>query len=190
MQIGGPPVPGRLNPFDMPDDFFRIRLIATMLETCGIFFSRGAAGKKLEYFLSFFQVRSSYDRIGAHLLTKPQYYIYAKHPLPMDIEFIVQDTFTLTRPQWKLATNLEEAAKAFQLAIAQDQKSSGIDKVADPDDVSIRSSSDDDGIEGDGELGDPEAESDRESDFGGDDEDGDADDDGEVGSPFPLPFYG
>ncbi|KAJ8130372.1 hypothetical protein O1611_g3257 [Lasiodiplodia mahajangana] len=158
---GGPPVPGRLNPFDMPDDFFRIRLIATMLETCGMFFNRGAAGKKLEYFLSFLQ-----------------YYIHTKHPLPMDIEFIVQDTFILTRPQWKLATNLEEAAKAFQLAIAQDQKSSGLDKVADQDDASVHSSSDD-GIEGDGELGDPEAESDRESELAGDDEDGEADDDGE-----------
>lgn len=98
----------------------------------------------------------------------------------MDIEFIVQDTFVLTRPQWKLATNLEEAAKALHLAIAQDQKSSGIDKAADQDDASIRSSSSDDGIEGDGELGDPEAESDRDSDLGGDDEDGEADDDGEV----------
>lgn len=54
--VGGPPVPGRLNPFDPPDDFFRIRLIATILETCGMFFNRGAAGKKLDYFLSFFQV--------------------------------------------------------------------------------------------------------------------------------------
>jgi regulator of nonsense transcripts 2 len=41
----------------MPDDFFRIRLVATLLETCGIFFNRGIAGKKLDYFLSFFQVR-------------------------------------------------------------------------------------------------------------------------------------
>jgi regulator of nonsense transcripts 2 len=53
---GGPPVPGRLNPFDPPDDYFRIRLVSTILETCGMFFSRGAAGKKLDYFLSFFQV--------------------------------------------------------------------------------------------------------------------------------------
>lgn len=96
------------------------------------------------------------------------------------MEFIVQDTFVLTRPQWKLATNLEEAAKAFHLSIAQDQKSSGIDKAADQDDASIRSSSSDDGVEGDGDLGDPEAESDRDSDIGGDDEDGEADDDGEV----------
>lgn len=49
-------VPGQLNPFDLPDDFFRIRLVCTMLETCGMFFNRGAAGKKLDYFLSFFQV--------------------------------------------------------------------------------------------------------------------------------------
>ncbi|KAJ2989978.1 hypothetical protein NUW58_g3187 [Xylaria curta] len=160
---GGPPVPGRLNPFDVPDDFFRIRLIATMLETCGMFFNRGAAGKKLEYFLSFLQ-----------------YYIHTKHPLPMDIEFIVQDTFMLTRPQWKLATNLEEAAKALQLAIAQDQKNSGIDKISDPDEASIHSSDDDDdGIEADGELGDPDGDSDRESELGGDDEDNEADDDGE-----------
>jgi regulator of nonsense transcripts 2 len=55
-RLGGPPVPGRINPFDMPDDFFRIRLVATLLETCGIFFNRGIAGKKLDYFLSFFQV--------------------------------------------------------------------------------------------------------------------------------------
>ncbi|GAP86137.1 putative MIF4G domain-containing protein [Rosellinia necatrix] len=157
---GGPPVPGRPNPFDMPDDFFRIRLIATMLETCGMFFSRGAAGKKLEYFLSFLQ-----------------YYIYTKHPLPMDIEFIVQDTFILTRPQWKLATNLEEAAKAFHLAIAQDHKNSGADKATDHDDQSIRSS-DDDRVEGDGEIGELEAESDRESESGGDDEEAE-DDDGE-----------
>lgn len=122
---GGPPVPGRLNPFDLPDDFFRIRLIATILETCGMFFNRGAQGKKLDYFLSFFQ-----------------YYIFTKDPLPMDIEFIVQDIYALTRPQWKLASNLEEASKAFQLAITQDQKTSGLDKAAEQDDASSGASSD------------------------------------------------
>ncbi|KAI6090074.1 ARM repeat-containing protein [Hypoxylon rubiginosum] len=155
---GGVPVPGRINPFDLPDDFFRIRLVATMLETCGMFFNRGAAGKKLDYFLSFLQ-----------------YYIYTKHPLPMDIEFIVQDTFSLTRPQWKLATTLEEATKAFQLAVAQDQKNAGLDKNVDPEEVSSQSSSSDDGVEGDGD-GDivlPEADGDGDSELG---EDGDAED--------------
>ncbi|KAJ1331644.1 regulator of nonsense transcripts 2 [Microdochium nivale] len=146
---GGAPIPGRLNPYDMPDDYFRIRLVATVLETCGMFFNRGAAGKKLDYFLSFLQ-----------------YYIFTKSPLPMDIEFIVQDTFSLTRPQWKLAATMEEAVKAFQLAITQDQKNAGGDKAGEHDDASSDSSSDDDG---DGDIDLPEAGGDEESDFLDDD---------------------
>lgn len=123
---GGPPIPGKLNTFDMPDDFFRIRLVATLLETCGIFFNRGAAGKKLDYFLSFLQ-----------------YYIYTKDPLPMDIEFIVGDLYSLLRSQWKLASNLEEASKAFQLAMIQDQKTSGIEKAPEPEEIESESDSED-----------------------------------------------
>ncbi|KAK8128483.1 hypothetical protein PG984_009591 [Apiospora sp. TS-2023a] len=152
---GGVPSPGRLNPFDLPDDYFRIRLAATILETCGMFFNRGAAGKKLDYFLSFLQ-----------------YYIFTKVPLPMDIEFIVQDTFSLTRPQWKLATTLEEASKAFQLAILQDQKNAGHEKAAEPEPEDAESdiSSDDDGGEGDDDLAqdvdkDEESNSEEEDDL-------------------------
>jgi hypothetical protein len=65
---GGPPIPGRINPFDMPDDFFRIRLVATLLETCGIFFNRGASGKKLDYFLSFLQVRTQHHNEMTRLI--------------------------------------------------------------------------------------------------------------------------
>jgi regulator of nonsense transcripts 2 len=130
----------------MPDDFFRIRLVATLLETCGIFFNRGASGKKLDYFLSFLQ-----------------YYIYTKDPLPMDIEFIVQDVFALTRPQWKLASNLEEASRAFQLAMAQDQKTSGIDKTVEPEEPDSDGSSDDGIGDNDPETGLPEADAEEDS---------------------------
>lgn len=153
---GGAPFPGRINPFDLPDDYFRIRLVATVLETCGMYFNKGPAGKKLDYFLSFLQ-----------------YYIYTKAPLPMDIEFIVQDVYSLTRPQWKLATSFEEASKAFQLAIAQDQKNAGVDSAADaeadPDaeDAESEASSDEEG-DGDGIM--PEA--DGEEDANSDDEEG------------------
>lgn len=92
-----------------------------------MFFNRGAAGKKLDYFLSFLQ-----------------YYIYTKNLLPMDIEFLVQDIFSLTRPQWKLASNLEEATKAFQLAIEQNSKLSGLNKAPEPEEGSSSGSSDDD----------------------------------------------
>ncbi|KAK0735877.1 armadillo-type protein [Apiosordaria backusii] len=149
---GGPPIPGRLCTFDMPDDFFRIRLIATILETCGVFFNKGAAGKKLDYFLSFFQ-----------------YYIYAKDPLPMDIEFLVHDIFSLTRPQWKLASNFDEASEVFRLAVLQDHKTSGLDKVAEQDDrTSAMSSDDEDG--NDLQVGEHD---DDEEDAASDDGDGD-----------------
>ncbi|ESZ98677.1 MIF4G domain-containing protein [Sclerotinia borealis F-4128] len=140
ISLGGPPTPGRLNPYDIPDDFFRIRLVATLLETCGIFFSRGAAGKKLDYFLSFFQ-----------------YYIYTKDPMPMDIEFIVSDIYAATRPQWKLASNIEEASRAFQLAMAQDQKTAGIEKVVEPEEPDSDASSDE------GDAGNPDGDADDAS---------------------------
>lgn len=116
-----------------------------------MFFNKGAAGKKLDYFLSFFQ-----------------YYIYTKDPLPMDIEFIVQDIFALTRPQWKLASNLEEATKVFQLAMAQDQKNSGLDKAAEQEDRASDESSEDENV--DDALGDQDDDEVSGSEDGGDPE--------------------
>lgn len=156
-------MPGRINPFDQPDDFFRIRLISTILETCGMFFNKGAAGKKLDYFLSFFQ-----------------YYIHTKNPLPMDIEFLVQDIFALTRPQWKLASNIEEATKVFQFAVAQDQKTSGLGKVAEQDDAMSEVSSDD-------ENGDDMPLADQDDDDESSDEDGDAEAEVTFQSPNSTP---
>jgi regulator of nonsense transcripts 2 len=83
----------------------------------------------------------------------------------MDIEFIVQDVFALTRPQWKLASNLEEASRAFQLAIAQNSKTSGLDKVVEPEDPESDGASED---ENDNEVdanlpdGDEDSETDDE----------------------------
>lgn len=54
----------------MPDDFFRIRLVCTMLDFCGGYFDRGSAKKKLDFFLTFFQVQftySSYNRVPTNL---------------------------------------------------------------------------------------------------------------------------
>jgi regulator of nonsense transcripts 2 len=61
---GGTPVAGKLNPLDLPDDFFRIRLACTLLDTCGHCFDRGSAKKKLDFFLTFFQVISRFLLIG------------------------------------------------------------------------------------------------------------------------------
>lgn len=54
--VGGTPTREKINPLDMPDDFFRIRLVCTLLDTCGLCFDRGTAKKKLDFFLTFFQV--------------------------------------------------------------------------------------------------------------------------------------
>lgn len=95
----------------------------------------------------------------------------------MDIEFVVQDVFSITRPQWKFAPNFDEAAKALQLAIVQDQKTAGVDKVVEADDATSGASSDDDNGDGD----------DIEQDGEGDDDSASDDDEAEVGiSPSIL----
>ncbi|KAM5447478.1 mRNA decay protein [Microsporum audouinii] len=129
---GGTPSPGKINPLDMPDDYFRIRLVCTILDTCGICFDRGSAKKKLDFFLTFFQ-----------------YYLHTKDPIPMDVDFVIQDTFALTRPQWKFAADFTEATKLFAEAVAQNYQVHETDKAPDPEEEAESSSSDDD-IEDDG----------------------------------------
>lgn len=125
---GGTPTPGKVNPLDQPDDFFRIRLACTILETCGVCFDRGNARKKLDFFLTFFQ-----------------YYIRTKDSLPMDIDFIIQETFALVRPQWKLVADLNEATRAFSEAIAVNYKQHNQEKVVEQEEDADDSPSDDDG---------------------------------------------
>ncbi|KAL4967643.1 regulator of nonsense transcripts 2 [Aspergillus stella-maris] len=137
---GGTPMPGKINVLDMPDDFFRIRLICQLLDTCGHCFDRGSAKKKLDFFLKFFQ-----------------YYICTKDPLPMDIDFLVQDTYSLTRPQWNLVTDFEEASRIFGEAVAQNFKPQ--EEKPEPEEESEDSASDDD-LEEDAI---PEAEEEGES---------------------------
>jgi regulator of nonsense transcripts 2 len=122
----GVPEPGKLCSLDLPDDFFRIRLVCTILDTCGICFDRGSSRKKLDFFLTFFQ-----------------YYLLTKDPLPMEMDFIVQDTFTLIRPQWKIVTDLSEAGRLFADAVATNYKQSSPEKVIDVDEEAEDSASDD-----------------------------------------------
>ncbi|KAL9125095.1 MAG: hypothetical protein Q9217_005649 [Psora testacea] len=134
----------------MPDDFFRIRLVCTMLDTCGVCFDRGAARKKLDFFLTFFQ-----------------YYIHTKETLPMDIDFMVQDSFALTRPQWKLAASFEEAGRAFADIVKQNYKSQEAEKPIEPEEP------EDDSSEGEGDdedlpvpdMDDANGDAEHDSDF-------------------------
>jgi regulator of nonsense transcripts 2 len=113
--------PGRLCAIDLPDDYFRIRLVSALLETCGMYFEKGAVKKKLDFFLAFFQ-----------------YYINVKDPIPMDIDFVVQDTFNMLRPQWKLVTNnLEEAGKVFSEACKQNFHEPAMSKTLEPEEPEV-----------------------------------------------------
>jgi regulator of nonsense transcripts 2 len=51
----GRPFPGVVCPIDTPGDFFRIRLVCTLLDACGMCFDRGSHKRKLNRFLTFFQ---------------------------------------------------------------------------------------------------------------------------------------
>lgn len=147
---GGTPQPESFTPFDPPDDFFRIRLVCTILDTCGVCFDRGSSRKKLDFFLTFFQ-----------------YYMLTKDPLPMDIDFLVQDTYALVRPNWKLLTDLGEAAKVFGEAVSANYKQSTAEKALEQTEENEDSASEDALGEGDADL-DPELaqSSDGEGDVG------------------------
>ncbi|KZW00324.1 ARM repeat-containing protein [Exidia glandulosa HHB12029] len=91
----GRPLPGQFCPLDMPDDFFRIRLICSLLDTVGMCFDRGTHKRKLDNFITFFQM-----------------YMFCKNKLPMDVEFMVIDTLEALRPKLVLFKSFEEAASA------------------------------------------------------------------------------
>ena len=132
---GGTPQPDSYTQFDPPDDFFRIRLVCTILDTCGVCFDRGSSRKKLDFFLTFFQ-----------------YYMLTKDSLPMEIDFMAQDTFSLVRPNWKLVTDLSEAAKLFGEAVSANYKSQSAEKTSEQVDENEESSSNNGDGDGDGDA--------------------------------------
>ncbi|KAF2668337.1 putative nonsense-mediated mRNA decay factor [Microthyrium microscopicum] len=119
------------NPWDLPTDFFRIRLVCTLLETCASFFAQGPAKKKLDFFVSFFQ-----------------YYINTKDKLSPDIEFAIQDAFAVISPDLKLIDSFEEAGKEFSDACKENYQTTENGKVTaeveDLDDESVSDEVDDD----------------------------------------------
>ncbi|KAI4328633.1 hypothetical protein L6164_020969 [Bauhinia variegata] len=81
---------------DPPEDCFRIRMVITLLETCGHYFDRGSSKRKLDRFLIHFQR-----------------YILSKGPLPLDIEFDLQDLFADLRPNMTRYSSIEEVNAAL-----------------------------------------------------------------------------
>lgn len=81
---------------DPPEDCFRIRMVITLLQTCGHFFDRGSSKRKLDRFLVYFQQ-----------------YILSKGSVPLDIEFDLQDLFADLRPNMTRYSSIEEVNAAL-----------------------------------------------------------------------------
>lgn len=94
--------------YDPPEHLFRIRLVCTLLETCGQFFSSGSSKRRLDCFLTYFQHYYQYKR-SLSVWTNEE-----GQEFPWQIEHLVKDTIAAVRPKLQLATSLEEAQKALQ----------------------------------------------------------------------------
>ncbi|XP_020684211.1 regulator of nonsense transcripts UPF2 isoform X1 [Dendrobium catenatum] len=81
---------------DPPEDCFRIRMIITLLQTCGHYFDRGSSKRKLDRFLMYFQR-----------------YVLSKSQIPLDIEFDIQDMYAELRLNMIRYTSIEEVNVAL-----------------------------------------------------------------------------
>ncbi|KAI9600923.1 hypothetical protein H4Q26_000717 [Puccinia striiformis f. sp. tritici PST-130] len=77
--------------------FGHLRMVCTLLNTCGHCFDRGSLKRRLNNFLKFFIM-----------------YLRCKEPPPMDVDFLLQDTFEELRPKLNIYSTYEEASKAVQ----------------------------------------------------------------------------
>ncbi|XP_018602826.1 regulator of nonsense transcripts 2 isoform X2 [Scleropages formosus] len=92
---------GSPSPLDPPEHLFRIRLVCTLLDTCGQYFDRGSSKRKLDCFLIYFQ-RYIWWKKSLDVWTKD-------HLFPIDIDYMISDTLELLRPKARLCSSLEEA---------------------------------------------------------------------------------
>ncbi|XP_077399369.1 regulator of nonsense transcripts 2 [Vanacampus margaritifer] len=94
---------GSPSSLDPPEHLFRIRLVCTLLDTCGQYFDRGSSKKKLDCFLIYFQ-RYVWWKKSVDAWTK-------EHPFPIDIDYMISDTLELLRPKMRISSSLEEASR-------------------------------------------------------------------------------
>lgn len=93
------------NAVDPPTDCFRIRIVCTLLDTCGQYFDRGTSKKKLDRYLVYFQR-----------------YILSKSYIPMDVDFMISDTLEALRPNL-LNTRFSSFEQANQEVIKLEKES-------------------------------------------------------------------
>ena len=75
----------------------------------------------------------------------------------MDVDFLVQDTFALSRPHWKLAATFEEAGAAFAEMVEHNYKSQEQERPIEAEQPDEGASSDED-ADDDDDLPAPDAD--------------------------------
>ncbi|XP_015207796.1 regulator of nonsense transcripts 2 isoform X3 [Lepisosteus oculatus] len=142
---------GSPSPLDPPEHLFRIRLVCTVLDTCGQYFDRGSSKRKLDCFLIYFQ-RYIWWKKSLDVWTKD-------HPFPIDIDYMISDTLELLRPKMKLCCSLEEAMRQVaelereflvKLGLANDKDSKGSSSMEEGE--ALEDEEDDDDEEGGAET--------------------------------------
>ncbi|KAJ8261775.1 hypothetical protein GJAV_G00158270 [Gymnothorax javanicus] len=88
---------------DPPEHLFRIRMVCTLLDTCGQYFDRGSSKRKLDCFLIYFQ-RYIWWKKSLEVWTKD-------HPFPIDMDYMISDTLEQLRPKMRQCGSLEEATR-------------------------------------------------------------------------------
>ncbi|KAG0290607.1 hypothetical protein BGZ98_003367, partial [Dissophora globulifera] len=144
--------PDRPSSIDAPYDCFRVRLICTLLDTCGMCFDHGSSKIKLDSFLVLFQM-----------------YILSKEAVPLEVEYMVEDTFTELRPKLRRFQTYEEALSAVE-ALHGPLGSNDPSAMAQNDDSDSEDSEGDDNYDDDNADEDEDDESDEDDDGAEDDE--------------------
>ncbi|CAL5322388.1 unnamed protein product [Camellia sinensis] len=138
------------------------RMVITLLETCGHYFDRGSSKRKLDRFLINFQR-----------------YILSKGPLPLDIEFDLQDLFVDLRPKMTRYSSIEEV-NAVLIELEEHERTVLTDKAnsekhsdtekppsrSTSGSVSVNGQNHENGIEGNGGVHEAMADSDSDSGSG------------------------
>ncbi|KAK4008595.1 hypothetical protein OUZ56_013729 [Daphnia magna] len=91
---------------DQPDNLMRLRLVLTILDTCGVFFSSGLAKKRLDCYLVYLQYY--------HLFKRSLPIWTEDNPFPVAIDFGIKDMLQSLRPKLKPYKTLQEAADAVE----------------------------------------------------------------------------
>lgn len=98
--FGVPPDPLNMtSPLDPPENLIRLRLASILLETCGCFFDKGTAKRKLDIYLQY---------LMRYWLVKRELYAIHEQTFPLGMDHLVRDCVEALRPKLKIPYTLDE----------------------------------------------------------------------------------